>query len=415
MDDYKFKYMSIDPKSGYKMSDFKKEEVAMLQNIDEALVNFREDVDQQFDQIYIKMETSRPAGKTGSSIERKEANTWLKSFFKKELTLKESGSGAALFDAMTTDSDSSGGILVPELLLAEIQHCIKDNGLARQMMRYLPFSGPGNTRRLPKETGSISVSWVDELGKKPVSSLVLDEVIQQLKKIAVITVMSDELIEDSAIDLVSYCAKRIGEAIAEEEDRVFFAGDTLAGDPFDGVINTTGVVDVPMGAGLTVADITPSDLLKMIYAIPKSGRKGAAFYVHSDIMFNLQALRLDLLTASDGLGGYLMQQPITSGQPPTIWGHPVYTLDVLPDGETATESTPFAIFANLERTCVYGDKAQLRIKLLDQATIEDAEGNSINLAQHDAQALRVYRRVGFVCTLPECISVISTGAAQGAN
>lgn len=387
-------------------------------NIDKALDAAQQEkkeddalIQKQLDTIFAKMETSRPAGKTGSSLERKEANDWLKKFFKREI--KEGSGITAGIDYMATDPDSAGGYLVPELVAAEIAHCVAEAGMARMKMRYLPFSGPGNTRRIPKELNSITVSWIDEGAKKPVSNLTLDEVTQELKKLAVISIMTEEIVEDSAIDLLSFVAKRIGEKIAEEEDRVFFAGDTLAGDPFDGVLNASGVVNVYQGAGDVVADITADDLLKMVYAIPRSGRRGAEFYVHSDVLYYIQKLRVDLLAPSDGLGGYLLQQPI-NGEPARLWGYPVNVVDQLPDGDTATDSTPFAIFANLEKTCVYGDKNNLRLKLLDQATIEDAEGNQMHLAQQDAVALRVFKRVGYVPTLPECIAVLNTGTEGSA-
>jgi HK97 family phage major capsid protein len=361
----------------------------------------------QLDHIFTKFETSRPATKGfANSIERKETNAWLKKFFKKELQTKESGLGT--LDYMATDPDSAGGVLVPDLLALEIMHCVEESGVARRKMRYMPFSGPGNSRRIPKELGSITVSWVDEAGKKPVSNLILDEVVHELKKLAVISIMTEEIVEDSAIDLLSFVAKRIADAISEEEDRVFFAGDTALGDPFDGILNATGVVTVPMGAGDVATDITADDLLAMVYAIPKSGRRNAEFYFHSDIMYYIQRLRVDLVAPGDNLGGYLVTQP-TDGQPPRLWGYPVNIVDQLPDGDTAVAETPFAIFGNLERTCVYGDKGGFRIKLLDQATIEDAFGNQMHLAQQDAVALRVFKRVGYVPVLPGCIAVLTTG------
>lgn len=413
----KWKYLEAEPGA-----QFNEKELALLDEFDRALVKGianavskqveeRTELQKQIDTIFAKMETSRPAGKTGSSLERKEANDWLKKFFKREI--KEGSGITAGIDYMATDPDSAGGYLVPELLAAEIAHCVAEAGMARMKMRYLPFNGPGNTRRIPKELNSITVSWIDEGAKKPISNLTLDEVLQELKKLAVISIMTEELVEDSAIDLVSFVGKRIAEKIAEEEDRVFFAGDTLAGDPFNGILNASGVVDVFQGAGDVVADITADDLLKMVYAIPRSGRRGAEFFVHSDVLYYIQKLRVDLLAPGDNLGGYLLQQPI-NGEPARLWGYPVNVVDQLPDGDTATDATPFAIFANLEKTCVYGDKNNLRLKILDQATIEDAEGNQMHLAQQDAVALRVFKRVGYVPVLPECIAVLNTGTEGSA-
>ena len=69
------------------------------------------------------------------------------------------------------------------------------------------------------------------------------------------------------------------------------------------------------------------------------------------------------------------------------------------------------IFANLQKTCIYGDKNQIHTKLLTEATLTDSEGGTISLAQNDAVAVRVYKRVGYVPVLPEGIAVMIAGAA----
>ena len=69
-------------------------------------------------------------------------------------------------------------------------------------------------------------------------------------------------------------------------------------------------------------------------------------------------------------------------------------------------------FGNLQKTCVYGDKQGLRVKMLDQASLYDTNGTLINLAEKDMIALRVHKRVGFVAVLPAGIAVLSTGATS---
>ena len=412
MDNYDFKYMSLDPKSGYKMSDFKKEEIALLQNIDEALVNFRGDVDQQFDQIYVKMETSRP-GRPGAnkSAERELTRKWLAAYLKKQ---PREAIEAELKTFTPTHStvalEDSGAVLVPELLASEINHYIIEGGVARREMRYYPISGPGNTRNLPIETGGVAVSWVDEAGPKPITGLTLERVQQKLEKLAAIAVLTEELIEDAAFDLVGYIARRIADAIATEEDRVFFAGDTSGGDPFDGIINATGTVPVYLGAGTDMDDVTADSLLAMVYSVPKHARPGAKFYMHSDILYRIQKLRIDVLAVGDGLGGYLVQ-PATASAPASLWGLPIVTVDQLPDALDDITDTGFMAFANLQKTCIYGDKNSIHTKLLTEATLTDGDGGTISLAQNDAVAVRVYKRVGYVPVLPEGIAVMIAGAA----
>lgn len=310
----------------------------------------------------------------------------------------------------TIDEDNTGAVLVPELLISEINHYVAEGGIARREMRYMPINSPGNSRKIPVETGSVAVQWVDELGSKPITGITVENVLQKLEKMAAIAVVSENLLEDQSFDLVSYVARRIGEAMFTEEDRVFFAGSTLASDRFDGIINASGVTTVAMDATKGVDDISADTLLKMIYSVPKHVRAGAKFYLNSDILFRLQRLRIDVLSEGDGLGGYLIQ-PATASAPASLWGYPIVVVDQLPGADDVAADEPFMVFSNLQKTCVYGDKQGIRLKVLTEATLTDANGDTISLAQNDAVGVRVYKRVGYVPVLPEGIAVLKTGTA----
>ena len=74
---------------------------------------------------------------------------------------------------------------------------------------------------------------------------------------------------------------------------------------------------------------------------------------------------------------------------------------------------PFVVFGNLKLAAIFGDKQQIRAKLLDQATITDGDGETtINLAEQDMIALRLEERVGYVMGLPSAVVVLKTGAAS---
>jgi HK97 family phage major capsid protein len=386
--------------------------MTFLKTIDQGLEGFDGKFQKQLDDIFVKMETSRP-GRPGANkkAEKELTRKWLVAYLKKQ---PREAIEAELKDFTPTHTtvalDDSGAVLVPELLASEINHYIIEGGIARREMRYYPISGPGNTRNLPVETGGVSVSWVDEAGPKPITGLTLERVQQKLEKLAAIAVITEELIEDAAFDLVSYIARRIADAIATEEDRVFFAGDTSGGDPFDGIINAAGTVPVYLGAGTDMDDVTADSLLAMVYSIPKHARPGAKFYMHSDVLYRIQKLRIDVLAVGDGLGGYLVQ-PATASAPASIWGYPIVTVDQLPDALDDVTDTGFMIFANLQKTCVYGDKNNIHTKLLTEATLTDSEGGTISLGQNDAVAIRVYKRVGYVPVLPEGIAILIAGEA----
>lgn len=317
-----------------------------------------------------------------------------------------SGARAIQKDYLREGDDASGGYLVPPpALMAEINRFTEEYGIARREMRYLPFSGPNNSRTIPRLGSSVSVYWASEAGRKNKTKPSFETVTQTLKKIVAIAVYTEELVEDSAIDINVLLGELFGEAVAKEEDRVFFAGDTDDGDVFDGILNATGVVAVSMGDGDVAADIDVDDLIEMKYAVPKMVRQTGKFYGNSAIFKACEKLK-------DNYGRYILHDA-QNGNAPTLCGRPYEEVDIMPDDDLVTEETPFLIYTNLKKTCVYGDKGSLRMKLLTEATLDfddsDESPNNINLAENDMQALRIVKRTGYVPVLPAGIAVLKTG------
>lgn len=317
-----------------------------------------------------------------------------------------SGARAIQKDYLREGDDASGGYLVPPpALMAEINRFTELYGVARREMRYLPFSGPANSRKIPRLGSAVSVYWESEGGKKKKTKPSFELVTQTLKKIVAIAIYTEELVEDSAIDINALLGELFGEAVAKEEDRVFFAGDTDDGDVYDGILNANGIVPVVMGDGDVAADIDVDDLIEMKYAVPKEVRQTGKFYGNSAIFKLCEKLK-------DKNDRYILHDA-QNGNAPTLCGRPYEELDILPDDDLVTEETPFLIYTNLKKTCVYGDKGNLRLKLLSEATLDfddsDESPNNINLAENDMQALRIVKRTGYVPVLPAGIAVLSTG------
>jgi HK97 family phage major capsid protein len=313
-------------------------------------------------------------------------------------------------DEISTDL-TQGGYLIPSLLLAEINRFVISGGVARREFRYLPFAGAGNARYIPTLLTDVTVGWVDEGEEKPKTKPIIGRVQQTLKKLAAMVILTEEIIEDAVIDLVSLCSQLIGEAIAAEEDNQFFSG---ASAPWTGIINDPNVVVAALAPGVGPVDMRPEVLLALTIAIPEGAVPGAKFYMNRQIWAAICARRADAVSANDTKGGYLIQQP-SQGSPGSIWGFPVVLVEAMPSltdlgyGEDPDPDLPFLIFGNLQKCVVYGDKQGLRVRVLDQASVYDDNDNLINLAERDMIALRVHKRVGYVIVLPLGIAVLTTG------
>jgi len=336
--------------------------------------------------------------------EQEQVKSWFTALMAKDTaTLKRMEK-----DYLNTGDDEKGGYLVPPALLAEVNRFTEEYGVARRDMRYLPFSGAGNERKIPTLASSVSTFWVNEGGSKPSTVPEFALVTQTLKKIAAICPMTEEMLEDPAIDIIRLLGELFGEAVAYEEDRVFLAGDTDDGDPFNGVINAAGVVPVVIGSVNPSAADFGNELAdamnRALYAVPTQVRNKGKFYIHSDYMGILQRVK-------DPEGRYLIQRPVGDSNVSTIWNRPIELVDVLPDEDASGEDTPIAFYTDLNKTCVYGDKGGLRVKYLTEATISSAgeSPSSINLAEEDMVALRIVKRTGYVPLLPSGIAVLTLG------
>jgi len=464
---YEFKNITLPKDHG-----FSDEQLKFLQTIDEAMEKAKEqtskkedietikaDLDvqmkalkadfnyekmqEQLDAVFIKMAEfgGSPAGMSKEQNEAKELslnNAWIRSFLKKDKAkmVEASTELKTLTPIMhlgpATGSDAGdlaedytqGGYLVPELFTAEIYRYAIDGGVARREFGYMPFNGAGNTRKLNYQLTNVAVTWIDEAEIKGKTKPTTDQVTQTLETCAAICILTEDIVEDSAFNFVSWVGQLIGEAIAAEEDDQFFAG---TGAPFTGILTTAGTVAYNLSAAIGPLNMAIESLLNVPNSIPKGANPGAKFYMHRTVWAAICSRRSDSVTENDSRGLFLSQTP-GQGTPSTIWGFPVVLTEAMPslgdiyntadavdvgdNSLTAEADEPFIIFGNLKKTCVYGDKKGLRVKLLDQATVTDSGGNLINLAEQDMIAVRVHKRVGYAVVLASGICIVSTGPSS---
>lgn len=298
--------------------------------------------------------------------------------------------------------DSQAGLLIPTELRNEVLRIAENQyGLARRDMFYLPFSGPGNSRTIPTLGTSVSVFWTGEGAKKKSTQPKFNLVTQTLKKLAAIVPMTEEILEDSLINLNTLLGQLFAEAIAKEEDIQFFAG---TGSPWTGLLNTAGLNSVTQASG-DATQITADDLLDMIDATPSGALNGAKFYMHRTVFSQLRKLK-----TTDGI--YIVQSP-TGTTPGTIWNYPYELSDAFPALADVSTGEAYVLFGNLKQGAIFGDKQSIRIKLLDQATISDTDDETvINLAEQDMVALRIVERVGYVVALATAMTVLKASATE---
>jgi len=226
-----------------------------------------------------------------------------------------------------------GGYLVPEEFTAEILAFARLQSLALKYCRIWPMST--DMRNVPVESTGVTTSWKNEAEALSQSEPVVGEVSLVARRLGAYAVCSDDLLSDSAIDIVSWLTELFAEAIGQEIDNQVFNGN---GTPCSGILTAACGYSVVMDSGLTsFSSITGTNLSEMISKLSANKRAGARFFAEKLTMHYIRTLK-------DTNGQFLFAQ-IGGGVPGTIWGFPYDETEQITG--TSAADTPFVSFGDL--------------------------------------------------------------------
>lgn len=132
-----------------------------------------------------------------------------------------------------------------------------------------------------------------------------------------IVLVSEQLLQDSGVDIEAFIAKKLGQRIARAQNTYFTTG-TGTSQP-QGFI--TGA-----SAGVTAAStstIVYDDIVNLVHSVDVAYREGGMFKCHDNTLKVIRKIRDD--SGGAGLGRPIwepMSSPITGGLPATILGYP---------------------------------------------------------------------------------------------
>lgn len=344
--------------------------------------------------------------KTGSKEADEQTRKFLRALMQNDKSIL-SGMHNERAKAIDTSDDGTGadaGYLIPEPLANEVIRIESTGyGRARELFAYNLLT-QGNTKRVTSLGSTLSVYWIDEGEKKKSSQPSFSIVTLALKKLAVIVPMTEEAVEDSGVDLTGLVAQLIREAFDKEIDLQFFMGD---GTVWTGIFNDTAIPAVKLDANEDIGELRPEDIIALAEAVPV-GVNGR-YLMHRTVLAKVRTLRQN----ADGTGEYIYN-PLGNDNFGTLNGYPVELLEAAPTAasgvDAAGNNKPIMMFGDFKRGVAYGEKSDIRFKLLDQATITDVDDETvINLAEQDMVALRAVQRVGFKVTMPTAMARLVNG------
>lgn len=124
---------------------------------------------------------------------------------------------------MITTTNTAGGAFVPEDYAAQLISLREQYGTAIGLARRVPMQR--DTLTMPRRTGGYTVYAPGEAGSFTASDATLDNVSLTAKKLGVLARVSNELFNDSAINIADFVADEMAYAFAEKLDDCYLNGD----------------------------------------------------------------------------------------------------------------------------------------------------------------------------------------------
>lgn len=320
---------------------------------------------------------------TSAEGKYKKTVSFLKALSKGEVnTLNKLHTEANVKANLSSGSATAGGFLVPEEFTSEVLRLAPQYGVLRRECRIFPMST--DIKMIPKAGATdLTAHWVGEGGQLHSTDPNFGQALLQVRKLGSIPKVTNELLEDADVEVVTYLAELIAEAFAKEEDTQGFTG---TGSPFIGLLQATGAPTSPHAEGTGFICLSYQDLVYATGDLYDNAVAGAKFYFHRTMLAHIRGL---ITTAGAPIFGAVAKE---------VAGYPLVSVEVLPGknhSSAHTDATNYAIFGNLKKSIAIGDRKAITMKLSTEATV-----GSDNLFEQDMVALRAIERIAIATLIP---------------
>ncbi len=280
--------------------------------------------------------------------------------------------------SLSIGTDSEGGFTVPETWAPVLIQKLTDNVIMRQLTSAIPTA---NDRNLPIVTDNGEAGWIDENAAYPESDIAFGNVKLAAHKLGRIIKISEELLQDSGVDLVAEIARVFGLTFGLAEENAFFTGD--------GTKKPTGVL-VTAEVGKTAASanaITWDELVDLEYSVREVYRNMATWVTAGNTAGMLRKMK-----SSDGVP--LWQPSLQAGQPDVFNGKPLRTTEAMPAVATGAKAVAFGDFSNYR----IADRGSIYMQRLDEL-----------FAKEGMVGFKMRKRVDGILAVPESVKTLVMG------
>lgn len=251
------------------------------------------------------------------------------------LSFSRNGHGAPQIESRDAlkGTGPAGGNLVPTAFIPTLaEHYVEQAAVAG--LATLRVTEAGEDLLAPKTTAHpANPGIVAEGALIPEADATFGQQTLKAYKYASLHQASREVIEDSAVDLVDYLARRAAEGIANGSGAHFVTG-TGTGQPEGVQTNSTVGKAGPTGQSTTV---TADDLIDLLHSLASGYRNNGSWLMHDATLAKVRKLK-------DTTNQYLWRPGLEAGAPETLLGRPVFTDNTMPQMAASSKSILFGDF-----------------------------------------------------------------------
>ncbi|MEW6457614.1 MAG: phage major capsid protein [Bacillota bacterium] len=285
--------------------------------------------------------------------------------------------------AMTLGTDTTGGFLAPEAFLTELVRKLAELTVMRGQARVLTITQ--GSVKVPKLTDTVTAAWTAEAAAITPGDPTFGQLEFIPKKLAALTLVSNELLADSGIPVDTLLAGLFAEKFAELEDAAYLKGDGI-GKP-KGLLTEAAISRVTTASATTIA---ADELINLYDALPPAYRGNAVWVMNPATMNILRRLK-------DGAGQYLLVTGLAGAAPANILGRPVLLTNQV---DTVAAGKDVIIFGDLARTYYIVDRQGVEVQRSTDRYFEQ-----------DLTAFRAIKRTDGGVVLPEACRILKMAAA----
>ena len=233
-----------------------------------------------------------------------------------------------LKNTLSIGSESNGAYLVPDEYESRLIEALEEKNVVRKLASKFPLDTA--EARVPIVEHHGNADWIPEGMAIAPSDEAFGMVRFTPHKLGTLTLLSEELLEDSGFDLPEYLVQWFADRLGDAEETAFLHGN--------GIHKPRGILHDQYGAdvGVTSASaytFTADDLIDLVHAVQTPYRKNGAFLMH-DVFQSI------LCKMKDSYG-----RPYWDQDADRLLGHPIYFSKAMPEPGAGNKAVIFGDFS----------------------------------------------------------------------